>query len=147
MASTPASLRRSRTVLLLLALGAAERARADELATITGVVRDEGGDGIGGAVAVLEDMRGSLLRTAVADARGAFEMVDLTPGDYILDATAPGRFADRKLVRLRGGDRLTIELVCESASVVQREGARYEITERAAPFVLPLGRATTTVSS
>jgi hypothetical protein len=110
--------------------------------TVRGVVRDEQRSGLAGATVLLEDDHGSVLRTVTAGDSGAFELQDIPPGEYTLDALSPGRYADRKVVQVRMGEEVAVDLDCEVAPVVHQR--IYVSAVRAEPQVAPPARSTST---
>ncbi len=58
--------------------------------TVTGNVTDTSGAVVSGATVNLHQVAGSALLTVTSDASGHFRFTNVTPGEYLLDASAPG---------------------------------------------------------
>jgi outer membrane cobalamin receptor len=135
---------RSRATVVFALLLTSAPALAGLTGNIRGIVRDERQAGLAAATVTLSDARGTVIRTIAADANGVFMLVGIAPGEYTIDAIASRRFADRKVVSVRSGDELFVELSCEIAAVVTRQGSSYTSVVRSEPAVAPLSRSTST---
>lgn len=71
----------------LLSCSATIVAAAPDNATITGAVSDPSGAAVNGAIVNLHQVAGSTLLSAVSDNSGHFQFTDVTPGEYLLDAS------------------------------------------------------------
>lgn len=91
--------------LLLLALPIAGQAPH-----IAGTVRDSTGAVLPGAHVHLLSRSSGAVRTVIADAAGAFEFLELTPGDYWVLASAPGFAEARRLIVVDDGRSLSLVL-------------------------------------
>jgi vitamin B12 transporter len=63
---------------------------ASDLATLTGTVTDVSGAVVSGAFVNLHQVAGAALLTAVSDTSGRFTFPKVSPGEYLLDASARG---------------------------------------------------------
>ncbi len=63
---------------------------AADTATVRGNVTDTSGAIVSGAIVNLHEVAGSALLTATSDVSGRFNFTDVTPGEYLLDASTPG---------------------------------------------------------
>jgi vitamin B12 transporter len=63
---------------------------ASEPARITGIVTDPSGAAVRAASVSLHQVAGAALVTTTSDNIGRFLLQDLAPGDYLIDASAPG---------------------------------------------------------
>src|SRR6185436_10490471 len=87
--------------------------------TVNGTVRDAAGTPIAAAVTIVNVDRNQRQTTA-SDARGHFRFAALPPGDYQVEATAPGFAATQQRVRLAIGSALDLPLrlrLAQSASI------------------------------
>ena len=112
-------MRMPRIVLLcsiLLALPLAAHAQVDR-ATLTGVVRDASNAVVPGAsVSVTNDATG-ITRTTTASNEGVFLVVDLAPGEYLVEASATGFQTAAQLVVLSTGQRARLDVALATGGV------------------------------
>jgi hypothetical protein len=138
---------RSRVICGLALLLTSTQAFATSVGNIRGIVRDEQLAGLAGATVTLEDASGTFNRSLATDSGGNFALEGMSPGEYILEAKAKGHSADRKVVNIRSGDELFVELHCAIAAVVTRPASSYKSVVRPEPAVAPLSRSTSTGST
>lgn len=109
---------------LVLSACAAHLIAASESAIVTGSVTDSSGAVVPGALVRLHQVAGSGLLTAAAGQSGAFAIANIAPGEYLLDASAPGfTIANPQTLRLHAGEtkniavQLTVSAVKTEVSV------------------------------
>lgn len=101
---------------ILLALPLAAHAQVDR-ATLTGVVRDASNAVVPGAsVSVTNDATG-IKRTTTASNEGVFLVVDLAPGEYLVEASAAGFQTAAQLVVLSTGQRARLDVALATGGV------------------------------
>lgn len=101
---------------ILLALPLAAHAQVDR-ATLTGVVRDASNAVVPGAsVSVTNDATG-ITRTTTASNEGVFLVVDLAPGEYLVEASATGFQTAAQLVVLSTGQRARLDVALATGGV------------------------------
>src|SRR6185503_5388471 len=82
-------MKRLAPIVLALAVcgaGTVDVARASELATIVGDVRDAGGTGLDGTIVTAKHIEATRETTVYGDASGHFTLRDLPPGTYHVHA-------------------------------------------------------------
>jgi Flp pilus assembly protein TadD len=80
-----------RAALVILGLAAGAGDAAAQAGRVSGIVRDDSGQAIKGAIVTAENPnRGLVSRTATTDDRGRFTIIGLTPGAWRFFAQAPG---------------------------------------------------------
>ena len=92
---------------------------ASKMATLTGTVVDTSGAVVAGASVNLHQVAGFGIATATSDSSGRFVFIQLTAGEYVIDASARGlTIAQPESVTLvAGADRdLTIQLVVSAVN-------------------------------
>ncbi|MGH9581597.1 MAG: TonB-dependent receptor [Bryobacteraceae bacterium] len=85
-----------------------------ESAVISGVTKDSSGAAVAHAKVTLQELTGSAISAATSDSAGHFTFNDVAPGDYLLDASAPGLTSARPERLSLSPDetkRVTLELV------------------------------------
>ncbi len=110
----------SRSVFTALALLIANSAffAASDTATLNGTISDSSGAPIAQAVVRLHQAAGSALLTAESDREGQFVLANVTPGEYLLDASAPGLvLAHPQAVRFRAHESKSISLILTVSAV------------------------------
>ncbi len=101
---------------ILLAVPLAAHAQVDR-ATLTGVVRDASNAVVpGAAVSVTNDATG-IKRTTTASNEGVFLVVDLAPGEYLVEASATGFQSAAQLVVLSTGQRARLDVALATGGV------------------------------
>ncbi len=87
---------------------------------LSGRVVDQNSAGVGGAAVTLHQQQTNFERTATAGADGSFSFENLTPGDYVLTASAGGFSPLDQEVRVSAGDAATrVELALRPASLAE----------------------------
>ncbi|MET0622608.1 MAG: TonB-dependent receptor [Pyrinomonadaceae bacterium] len=88
-------------------------------ATLSGRVTDARGAAVAGAAVTLRERARTQLRlSTVTDGAGAYRFERLAPGEYIVEASAPGfADADARVVRLAGDAGATLDVRLEVAGV------------------------------
>ncbi|POX52584.1 MFS transporter [Streptomyces sp. Ru72] len=66
--------------------------------TVSGTVRDTGGEALPAALVVVTDERGAVASSTTTGTDGAYRVADLLPGDYAVTVTAAGRRPAASLV-------------------------------------------------
>ncbi len=89
-------------------INSAMTARADEPATLTGIVVSAGGDPVAGAEVSLPELR----RNVITDADGRFEFTELPPGEFLLAVSSAraGGAIRRVTVTARISEGITVAL-------------------------------------
>ncbi len=106
-------------LLLFCALHPADAGVPDEPATLSGTVRDPAGAVVPKASVVATSTRtGQTFRTS-SDTQGLYEFVGLPPGQYRVQATAPGFASRTETVQLRAGQSTRLDLSLPIAPVAQ----------------------------
>jgi hypothetical protein len=85
----PGAYRTCFVTLVLLLLAGAATAQVST-ASVNGVIRDPGGAVIPGAIIVLQNTATSVQHQSVSNNSGAYVILDITPGRYTIQASAPG---------------------------------------------------------
>ncbi len=102
--------------LLLAALPVPALAQVDR-ATLTGVVRDPSGAVVPAAtIAITNDATG-IRRSTTTSADGAFLVVDLAPGEYLVETSATGFQTYAQLVQLSTGQRGRLDVSLAAGGV------------------------------
>ena len=78
------------TVALALAMSATVAHAQLSTASVTGVVRDSSGSTVVAAKLSLVNLDTSVKRETVTNSAGNYAFLSITPGNYSLEATAPG---------------------------------------------------------
>src|SRR6185312_8392910 len=81
---------------LLLVLFAGSAWAQVSTASVNGVIRDPNGAVIPGATIELQNTATSVVHQSVSNSSGAFAILDITPGRYTIQASAPG-FSPQKV--------------------------------------------------
>ncbi len=103
------------TSLLLVTVIAARA--ASENATINGSVTDSSGAAVANASVKLHQIAGSALMVAASDQSGHFNITDVAPGEYLLDASAPGLSVEQPAtVHVVAGETKTYALVIAASA-------------------------------
>ena len=145
---TPLGHRLVAWALLLLALGVAQASRPSDAwgqeAAVQGILLDGGtSQPLRGATVVLEQA-GRVVRSALTDRNGLFQIPGLSPGVYQLRITSVGYATHEETIELGSGQRQTtnrsltptpvelagIDIVSRDPGAVQRELGRQTITAR-----------------
>jgi len=85
---------------------------------ISGVVKDEGGKPVAGAVVTLENRVAGRIQTARTDAQGRFSLFNVPFNDYHLEAAAPGLATAHRDVAVRSTLPLQLALSLPQAGAV-----------------------------
>ncbi len=104
------------TILLFVALPGLAAAQIDR-ATLTGLVRDASGAVVPGATVSITNDATGIRRVAATSADGAFLVVDLAPGEYLVEAAAPGFQTYAQLVQLSTGQRGRLDVSLATGGV------------------------------
>ncbi|MBV9084634.1 MAG: TonB-dependent receptor [Acidobacteriaceae bacterium] len=103
---------------------------AAENATIRGTVTDPSGLAVEGASVTLHEVAGSLRLEATSNASGKFLQADIPPGDYLLDASAPGlTLPTARFLHISAGEARDVDL----ALVVSAVTGQVSVTGAAEP--------------
>ena len=97
------------TALLLLVCAASASAQVDR-ATLTGIVRDPSDAAIPQAKVTVTSIATGVVSTATATADGTYLIVNLMPGEYLVQAQAPGFQVFEQTVRVEIGARARLDL-------------------------------------
>ena len=100
---------------LLLAPGLA--AAQIDRATLTGLVRDASGAVVPGATVSITNDATGIRRIATTSADGAFLVVDLAPGEYLVETAAAGFQTYAQLVQLSTGQRGRLDVSLATGGV------------------------------
>jgi outer membrane receptor protein involved in Fe transport len=112
----------SRLFSLLCALVALLPAPAGaqiDRATLTGVVHDPTGAVVPGATLTVTRDATGVRRATTTTADGTYLVVDLTPGEYLVEAAAPGFQTAAQLVVLTTGQRARLDLDLAASGVAE----------------------------
>src|SRR5262245_24536188 len=104
--------------LAALVLPAFATAQVDR-ATLTGVVRDPSNAAIAGAVVTVTHISTGVATRAVTGVEGTYLVVNLPPGEAILDAEAPGFQRFTRTVLLEIGNRASLDLTLPVGAVTE----------------------------
>lgn len=140
-------------LLLALMLGVPRAVQAQQMGTLTGVVRDPGGAPIPAAIVEVELEGASFRRAAAADEAGRYRLVGLPGGRYRVRVRHPGYATAAEVVSVVRGEESvrnftlrvralvidTVTVTTNSPAVIRREDTEYstEVSE-AAINLLPL---------
>ena len=102
--------------LLLLASPVLASAQVDR-ATLTGVVRDGSGAVVPGATVAITNNATGVRRTTTSSADGAYLVVDLAPGEYLVETSASGFQTYAQLVNLSIGQRARLDVSLAAGGV------------------------------
>lgn len=98
----------ARALVVLLALGLAPQAAdAQEVASVSGVVRDTGGGALPGATVQLDALKAGGRRFTQTDAQGRYSFAGIAPGAYRLTASLSAFSPSRAEVTLAAGEKAT----------------------------------------
>lgn len=100
---------------------------------ISGSVTDTTGSAIVGARLTVRNIATGSERQAVTDARGEFHVPSLPPGEYRIEAEAPGFSRSVRLVRVKVGETTPVALVLSVAGVREEvvvEGVSGPVVQR-----------------
>ncbi len=127
-------------------IGSASVALGQSTATLSGVVTDPSGAAVPHASVVVHSLATGLDRDIVTDGAGLYVVPSLQPGDYKVEATAPGFSADVfQKVRLEVDQSSTLNLQLPAASAgetVQVEGAAQQIETQSMTVGQVIGKNT-----
>ncbi|HEY0170824.1 MAG TPA: TonB-dependent receptor [Pyrinomonadaceae bacterium] len=106
-------------LLLSTLLAPAHASARQRGATLSGRVTDARGDSVAGATVTLRERARTQVRlSTVTDGAGAYRFERLAPGEYIVEAEAPGfAAADARVVRLASDAGATLDVRLEVAGV------------------------------
>ncbi len=97
--------------IVALVFAAAVLSYGAETSVLIGLVNDDSGAPVGGASVRLHQFSGSGLSTARSDSAGHFTLANIAPGEYLLDASAPGlTIAEPQTLRLASGERRSVAI-------------------------------------
>jgi iron complex outermembrane receptor protein len=96
-----------------------DAAAQDTTATVRGVVRDISGAIVPGATVTAQLEQAGAISTVQTDPQGRYDLSDLPPGPYVVQATLPGFDAAVVSVRLAAGDTRTFDLTLEPAAFLE----------------------------
>ncbi len=88
-------------------------------ATLTGVVRDASAAVVPGATVTVSHDATGVRRTATATEDGTWLVVDLAPGEYLVEAVATGFQTAAQLVVVTTGQRARLDLTLAAGGVVE----------------------------
>jgi Fe(3+) dicitrate transport protein len=92
---------------------------SDQFAAVAGRVLDLHGASVAGAEITLRHPQWSGERTARTDARGAFEVLDIPPGELSLSAWSQGFAVSSERLRVRPGERAAITITLHPGSFAE----------------------------
>ena len=104
--------------LLLLASPVLASAQVDR-ATLTGVVRDGSGAVVPGATVAITNNATGVRRATTSSADGAYFVVDLAPGEYLVETSASGFQTYAQLVNLSIGQRGRLDVSLAAGGVTE----------------------------
>lgn len=104
--------------LVLVLLPGVARAQVDR-ATLTGVVRDGSAAVVPGATVTVTNNATGVVRVTTTSAEGAFLIVDLGPGEYLVETAAPNFQTFAQLVVLSTGQRARLDLSLAAGGVTE----------------------------
>src|SRR6185437_5478838 len=89
--------------------------------TISGVVKDPQAKAVAGASISILARDGDTRRDTTSDAEGAYRFEGIAPGEYVIQAQAPGfsRFVTKQ-VRIARGQNMTLDLPLALAATAQQ---------------------------
>jgi outer membrane receptor protein involved in Fe transport len=105
-------------VLTAIALPAIAVAQIDR-ATLTGVVRDPSNAAIAGATVTVTHLNTGVESRAITSVEGAYLVVNLPPGEVIVEAEAPGFQRFVRTVLLEVGNRVSLDLTLPVGAVTE----------------------------
>ena len=110
-----------KTVLLVLAVIAVPAIAAAQVdrATLTGVVRDPSNAAIAGATVTVTHLSTGVESRAITSVEGAYLVVNLPPGEVIVEAEAPGFQRFVRTVLLEIGNRVSLDLTLPVGAVTE----------------------------
>jgi outer membrane receptor protein involved in Fe transport len=104
------------TICFVLATAAAATAQVDR-ATLTGIVRDPSNAAIPQAKVSVTSLATGVVSTATATNDGTYLIVNLLPGEYLVQAEAPGFQMFEQTVRMEFGARARLDLQLAVGSI------------------------------
>ncbi len=105
-------------VLTAITLPAIAAAQVDR-ATLTGVVRDPSNAAIAGATVTVTHLNTGVESRAITSVEGAYLVVNLPPGEVIVEAEAPGFQRFVRTVLLEIGNRVSLDLTLPVGAVTE----------------------------
>lgn len=81
--------------------------RPSEAGTVSGEVTDMRGTPLAGTSVIVKTPAGKAVASSTTDAGGIFRVVDLQPGDYLLDVDAKGFFLKTDKIKIKPRKTIT----------------------------------------